>query len=1297
MLSKDAETVDFSSSEGVETNSGAQQRDLLNAEGFVEQVGDGVIEGWVIDTEPSGQFAVFYNGHQVPVTIKRHERVDVRVSYPHAPEKAGFLATINSGLLESGAPVSLAGFDVRYGGLRIPFADSLRELADAAQPQAPGEGKAQPTPPGQPDMEIGGATPDSVATAPSDAEAPVVEQPASVRHPDTHLIDELFDAEFYLSGFAADQRPSDPASHYLTEGWLQGRDPTPWFSSWHYLSMNPDIAAAKMNPFLHYCIAGHLEGRLLPKLGRQAEGDVFAAHSFAVSPGPHFEEFDPTIAIGRRKRAKVLAYYLPQFHMVEVNDESWGKGFTEWRNLPRALPRFTGHVQPRIPRDLGCYDLSEGDVMRRQIEMARAAGIHGFCFYHYWFDGQRVLEKPMERLLADPSLDFPFCLMWANENWTRTWDGSDKEIILAQNYREEDDDAFIDDLARHMKDPRYIRVGDRPLFFIYRPGQIPDASTTVQKWRDLMRSRHDLNPVIMMAQGFGDLDPRKYGLDGAIEFPPHKICQGLPPINAQVQMLDSKYVGGIFSYDAAVDRSVSETSADFPLIRTITPTWDNEARRPGRGMVLHGSTPAKFEAWADQMLEFARRNPVHGEQFLCVNAWNEWAEGAVLEPDVHYGAAYLNALSRALHHASAAQGRTDAKIVIVGHDAHMNGAQVLALNIGRTLRNRFGVKVSFILGDTGFLLDRYHAVGDVHIVRGGEARSIIDRLAKNGHTLAITNTTPAGRFVPALKAAGFKVVSLVHELPNLLKSYGLDGPAGHISDEADHVIFPAERVRHGFESFAGEVRNSAEIFPQGLFNADVLEIARGDHGVRAELGLESNTRIVLGIGYADLRKGIDRFIATALSICSKHDDVAFVWIGSPASETTHWFQPEIEASGLGNRIQILTPRKLARYYAAANAFYLASREDPFPSVVLEALASGLPIIGHEGTGGCDDLIRRHGVLVPQTDPMAVTDAILDVISGQDPNAVEARRQEIARNYDFPDYVFGLIRRLAPHTATVSAVVPNYRYEAYVGERLRSVFDQDYPLREVIVLDDASPDNSVAEIERTAEAAGRIIDLHVNETNSGSPFPQWRKGVELAQGEYVWIAEADDLADPSFVSRLVEQMQLAGSVIGFTDSRQIDEASATLGDSYKPYVNQIEPGAFDTSFDMDGREFLARYLSVKNVILNVSGVVFHRQTLLDAFEAVGDELRNYSVAGDWRLYAEICARNGSRVSYLAEALNTHRRHKVSVTHALKVEKHLAEIAGMHKIIGALVDLKVEVKMAQASHYVACQNYLCQNHD
>lgn len=1248
------------------------------AEGFIEYIGSDVIEGWVIDTKPTPQFVVTHNGKELPIAVKRRERADVRAAYPHASVEPGFLLTIDPSHIQSYNILDLSGVEVSYGGFKIPLHDILKDRIKFNQFSRSETAEKN--------------NQDIMNNNPSPFKAKASAHPLSSRHPDAHLIDRLFDPDFYLNGFPSNQRPEDPASHYLEEGWLLGRDPAPWFSSWHYLSMHSDVAEAGMNPFLHYCIAGHLEGRLLPKLGRHAEEDVFAAHAFAVAPGPHFEEFNPGIAIGRRKRAKVLTYYLPQFHPVDVNDEHWGKGFTEWRNLPRALPRFMGHIQPRIPRDLGSYDLSESDIMRRQIEMAKAAGLYGFCFYHYWFDGKRVLEKPMERLLADPSLDFPFCLMWANENWTRTWDGSDKEIILAQNYRKEDDESFIDDLARHMNDPRYIRIGDRPLFFIYRPGQIPDANETIRRWRRLMQSRHNLDPIIMMAQGFDDFDPRRYGLDGAIEFPPHKICQNLLPINGQVQMLDPQYTGSIFSYDAAVDRSVGESSADFPLIRTITPSWDNEARRPGRGMVLHGSTPAKFEAWADKMLEFACRNPVHGEQFLCVNAWNEWAEGAVLEPDVHHGAAYLNALSRALHGALEHRRQSVLKIVIVGHDAHMNGAQVLALNIGRILKNQFGLQVTFVLGDTGILLDRYHAVGNVHIAPASEAASIVERLAKDGYSLAITNTTPAGRFVPALKSEGFKVVSLVHELPNLLRSYGFQEPARHIAEQSDRVIFPAECVREGFETFAGKVRNLAEIFPQGLFNADVLEIERDDHGVRAELGLEADTRIVLGVGYADLRKGIDRFIATALSICSKYDDVAFVWIGSPANETMHWFQPEIEASGLGDRIQILPPRELARYYAAASVFYLASREDPFPSVVLEALAGGLPIIGHEGTGGCDDLIRKYGVLVPQNDPMAVTTAILDAIGRWDAGAAEARRQEIAQNYDFSSYIFGLIRRLVPHTAAVSAVVPNYKYEAYIGERLRSVFDQDYPLREVIVLDDASPDNSVAEIKRTAEAAGRIIDLHVNTTNSGSPFPQWRKGVELAQGEYVWIAEADDLADPAFVSRLVEQMQLAGSVIGFTDSRQIDEVSAALGNSYKPYLNQIEPGAFDTSFDMDGREFLARYLSVKNVIMNVSGVVLHRQTLLAAFDAVGDELRNYSVAGDWRLYAEICSRQGSRVSYLAEALNTHRRHKVSVTHALKVEKHLAEIDSMHKWTASAVELKQEVRDMQALNFEQCKVHL-----
>lgn len=557
------------------------------------------------------------------------------------------------------------------------------------------------------------------------------------RHPDAPLIEAHFDRHYYLSAFAKDQRPRDPISHYLTQGWREGRDPAPWFSTRHYLAMHPDVAAAGMNPFLHYAIAGQKEGRALPKPGQQATGGgVYAAHATAVSPGPHFEEFDPTIGLGRRKRAKVPAYYLPQFPPVPVNDTQWGKGFTEWRQLPRALPRVDGHIQPRLPRDLGFYSLDEGETMRRQIDMARAAGVHGFCFYHYWFDGQRVLETPMERLLADPSLDFPFCLIWANENWTRTWDGSDKEVILAQTYRDEDDIPFIDDLARHMKDPRSIRIGDRPLFFIYRPGAIPDATSRIAHWRTLMAKRHALRPVIMMAQGFGSLDPRAFGLDGAIEFPPHKLCQDLPALNGAVTLLDPDYAGHIVSYDAMVERAQTEAPVDFPLIKTVTPSWDNEARRPGRGMILHGSNPGKFQAWTEQTLSYAESNPVFGEHFIGVNAWNEWAEGAVLEPDIHHGAAYLNALSRAVHDAYRVAGKPRARVVIVGHDAHVNGAQLLALNLGRVLSRNVGASVAFVLGGDGPLLEDYRKLGPVFVTQhqDPQADGVLRDLAARGRS-----------------------------------------------------------------------------------------------------------------------------------------------------------------------------------------------------------------------------------------------------------------------------------------------------------------------------------------------------------------------------------------------------------------------------------------------------------------------------------------------------------------------------------------------------------------------------------
>lgn len=1128
-------------------------------------------------------------------------------------------------------------------------------------------------------------------------------QAATALHPDSWLIAQEFDAAFYLEGFAPTARPADPVSHYLTHGWREGRDPAPWFSTRHYLAAQADVAAAGLNPFVHYCTAGRQEGRPLARLGwPPLHKALVEAHAHATAPGPEFEEFDPAIGRGRRPQAKVLAYYLTQFHPVPVNDRNWGKGFTEWRNIPRGLPRFEGHIQPRIPRDLGYYDLVESDVMRRQIEMARAAGLFGFCFYYYWFDGERVLETPIERMLADPSLDFPFCLMWANENWTRTWDGHERDVLMAQSYRPEDDAAFLADLVRHFRDPRYIRLGDRPLVFIYRPGQIPDAPATIARWREMLRRDHGEDPLILMAQGFHDLDPRAHGLDGAIEFPPHKLCQDMPNIAGRLPLFDADYKGHVVDYDAMVARALEEPAPDFPLIRTLVPSWDNEARRPGRGMVIQGSTPAKFEHWLRQSIAHARKHPLAGESLVCINAWNEWAEGAYLEPDVHFGGAYLNAVARAVHGLPARAEAGRWSLLICGHDAERNGAQMLALHLGKVLSRRFGVAVSFLLSGAGPLLDDYRALGPTEVVRHDDpARlgAVLGRLVDAGQGVAVVNTTAAGGYLPALKAQGFATLALVHELPGLIREHRIEGGARAIAEKADRVIFPAEVVREGFLSVAGAIAGDSEILPQGLYKTELLDMAPddgdGDGGLRAELGLPQTARIVLGVGYADLRKGIDRFLSTALALCRRDPTLVFLWVGAPAPEAISWFLPDIAKLGLADRIRLTGHvEDVARYYAAADLFFLTSREDPFPSVVMEALALGLPVVGYAGTGGCDALIAEHGSLVPADDPAAAGAAIVQHLAlppARAQKAARARRAAIRADYRFDDYAFALLQRLQPGLARVSVVLPNYNYEAYLADRLQTIFDQSHPVLEVLVLDDASPDGSVAECRRVAEAAGREIDLHVNSRNSGSPFPQWRKGLGLARGDYVWIAEADDLATPDFLDRLVGRMQASGAAIGFCDMWQVDQDGTRIGDSYRPYLNQIEPGAFDTSFDMAGPEFLARFLAVKNVILNVSGVVFRRDALEAAMAAVGAELTGYSVAGDWRLYAEICAAGG-RVSYEAAALNGHRRHATSVTHALKAEKHLAEIAGMQALAAMRAPLSPQVLRQQQDHYAACRHHL-----
>lgn len=381
----------------------------------------------------------------------------------------------------------------------------------------------------------------------------------------------------------------------------------------------------------------------VPDLDRGIAGEI---RKF-TNRGPEFEEFDPTGPGKTDPVVKLLAFYLPQFHEIPENNEWWGRGFTEWANLSRGVPRFTGHYQPRIPRDLGHYNLTDPRVLARQVDYAVAAGIYGFCFYYYRFGGRGLLEKPLCLFRDRSDLDMNFCLMWANGNWTKAWDHTDQDILLEQDYDDDDSVAFADDLNGYFQDNRYVRINGRPLFFVFKPAVIPDARNRIENLREIFHRRHREDPLIFMAQ-VGSTDPVEFGLDGAIEFPPNKFGFNLPKINDRLTPLDHGFSGKVVSYDEMVRGFLDETVPEFPLIKTVCPGWDNDARRQGRGFTVHGASPAKYENWLRACVRHALNNPVYGESLVAINAWNEWAEAAYLEPDVHYGAAYLNATARAV-------------------------------------------------------------------------------------------------------------------------------------------------------------------------------------------------------------------------------------------------------------------------------------------------------------------------------------------------------------------------------------------------------------------------------------------------------------------------------------------------------------------------------------------------------------------------------------------------------------------------------------------------------------------------
>ena len=342
----------------------------------------------------------------------------------------------------------------------------------------------------------------------------------------------------------------------------------------------------------------------------------------------------------------VLALYLPQFHPIPENDEWWGRGFTEWTNVARARPLFRGHVQPHLPADLGFYDLRVPEAREAQADLAASHGVTGFCYWHYWFGGRRLLQRPLEEVVATGRPDFPFCVAWANQTWSGIWHGAPGTVLMEQTYPGPDDDAkHFAYLRAAFEDPRYITVAGRPVLFVYQPGDLPEPARFVERWQKMA---HDagLGGLYLVAS-LGESEyrtPVEDGFDASV----HYRFPFVRTTGARVRehLLAAGLSRGPRRYpypDRPVDPPAPPGGGRrFP---SVYPNWDNTPRLGRRGMVATGATPARFGVQVRRALELAAANPPD-EQVVVVKSWNEWAEGNYLEPDAEFGTARLEALRR---------------------------------------------------------------------------------------------------------------------------------------------------------------------------------------------------------------------------------------------------------------------------------------------------------------------------------------------------------------------------------------------------------------------------------------------------------------------------------------------------------------------------------------------------------------------------------------------------------------------------------------------------------------------------
>jgi lipopolysaccharide biosynthesis protein len=352
-----------------------------------------------------------------------------------------------------------------------------------------------------------------------------------------------------------------------------------------------------------------------------------------------------------KSSARVIAFYLPQFHPIPENDEWWGPGFTEWRNVAKARPLYRGHYQPHIPGDLGFYDLRVPETRRAQGDLAKAYGLEGFAYWHYWFAGRRILERPFQEVLDMKEPDFPFCLAWANQSWTGVWHGLSDKILIEQTYPGPADyTAHFNAVLPAFADGRYITIDAKPLFYVFQPTGLPDARQFTDQWRELA-VKAGFKGLYLVGEMSLASTPGDWGFDAAVDTSSALRLVTWHPWRrpfARLKWERKRFLRRptIVQYEDVCESFVTNRIGGTPHVDrhpSLLPGWDNTPRSGLNGLVLHGSTPELFRRQVQQAIRAGTQAPME-HRLIFLKSWNEWAEGNYMEPDIRFGRGYLEVL-----------------------------------------------------------------------------------------------------------------------------------------------------------------------------------------------------------------------------------------------------------------------------------------------------------------------------------------------------------------------------------------------------------------------------------------------------------------------------------------------------------------------------------------------------------------------------------------------------------------------------------------------------------------------------